>query len=253
MDIGLRHRRAGSPGPPRLIRAAHRRRSAGAPCVPRVATSPPASFPPRLTSEQLPSACGWCHQPPQGTRTPELLVMLGRTRVGPAPSTLGPLRTGLATFHRIRLKQAHRGLITQGPTIRSDGERVVRRSTHRGHGRERLVCPLVLGLVVIVVFTGSPDRVSALSRPGTRSVSGRLSDDGQLEGAGHRVPVSRCVSAAGISFLVILFPPRDWASPYGRLTGARDGRTSTGFPCFARTSCDPGWVPSLLRGRRCSP
>jgi hypothetical protein len=23
----------------------------------------------------LPSACGWCHQPPQGTRTPELLVM----------------------------------------------------------------------------------------------------------------------------------------------------------------------------------
>jgi hypothetical protein len=25
----------------------------------------------------LPSACGWCHQPPQGTRTPKLLVMLG--------------------------------------------------------------------------------------------------------------------------------------------------------------------------------
>jgi hypothetical protein len=23
----------------------------------------------------LPSACGWCHQPPQGTRTPELLIM----------------------------------------------------------------------------------------------------------------------------------------------------------------------------------
>ena len=35
----------------------------------------PASSPPSLTTEQLPSACGWCHQPPQGTRTPKLLVM----------------------------------------------------------------------------------------------------------------------------------------------------------------------------------
>src|SRR5436305_4918357 len=48
-----------------------------APCVPRVATSSPASFPPRLTTTQLPLTCGWCHQPPQGTRTPDLLVMLG--------------------------------------------------------------------------------------------------------------------------------------------------------------------------------
>ena len=37
---------------------------------------PPASFPPRLTATQLPSTCGWCHQPPQGTRTPKLLIML---------------------------------------------------------------------------------------------------------------------------------------------------------------------------------
>src|SRR5213078_1489076 len=64
--------------PPRLIRAAHPTASdPGAPCVPRVAASPPASFPPRLTTTQLPLACGWCHQPPQGTRTPELLVMPG--------------------------------------------------------------------------------------------------------------------------------------------------------------------------------
>ena len=49
-----RHRaspcRAGSPGPPRLIRAAHRRRSDGVPCVPRVAASSPASFPPSSRS-----------------------------------------------------------------------------------------------------------------------------------------------------------------------------------------------------------
>jgi hypothetical protein len=48
---------------------------ARAPCVPRVAISPPASSPPSLTTEQLPLACGWCHQPPRGTCTPELLVM----------------------------------------------------------------------------------------------------------------------------------------------------------------------------------
>ena len=61
---------AGSPEPPCLIRAAHRHRNGDRPCVPRVAVSPPASFPPRLTTTQLPSACGWCHQPPQGTSTP---------------------------------------------------------------------------------------------------------------------------------------------------------------------------------------
>jgi len=50
----------------------------------------PASSPPSLTTERLPSACGWCHQPPQGTRTPELLVMSRAHR------TCG--------FHRIRLR-----------------------------------------------------------------------------------------------------------------------------------------------------
>ena len=52
----------------------------------------PASSPPSLTTERLPSACGWCHQPPQGTRTPELLVMSRAHRT--------------CDFHRIRLKQA---------------------------------------------------------------------------------------------------------------------------------------------------
>ena len=52
----------------------------------------PASSPPSLTTERLPSACGWCHQPPQGTRTPELLVM---SRAHPASG-----------FHRTGLKQA---------------------------------------------------------------------------------------------------------------------------------------------------
>ena len=52
----------------------------------------PASSPPSLTTERLPSACGWCHQPPQGTRTPELLVMSRAHRT--------------CQFPGIRLKQA---------------------------------------------------------------------------------------------------------------------------------------------------
>src|SRR2546430_9370019 len=36
-----------------------------------------------LTTTQLPSACGWCHQPPQGTRTPERLVMPGVQQENP--------------------------------------------------------------------------------------------------------------------------------------------------------------------------
>jgi len=82
--------RAGSPRPPRLIRAARRRRSDSTPCVPRVATSSPASFPPRLATTQLPLTCGWCHQPPQGTRTPELLVMLGALGRETASSSRSP-------------------------------------------------------------------------------------------------------------------------------------------------------------------
>src|ERR1700756_1418417 len=75
----------------------------GAPCVPRVAASSPASFPPRLTTTQLPLTCGWCHQPPQGTRTPELLVMLGALdRVGaglaPAPPTPPDVRVRIRRF-----------------------------------------------------------------------------------------------------------------------------------------------------------
>jgi len=77
MDIGLRLVGADSPGPTRLIRAACRAQTAGPAdhvfLGSRLRT--PASFPPSLATEQLPSACGWCHQPPQGTRTPELLIM----------------------------------------------------------------------------------------------------------------------------------------------------------------------------------
>jgi hypothetical protein len=47
-----------------------------------------ASFSPRLTTTQLPSTCGWCHQPPQGTHTPERLDMPGVHGERPAEAGL---------------------------------------------------------------------------------------------------------------------------------------------------------------------
>ena len=58
----------------------------------------PASSPPSLTTEQLPSACGWCHQPPQGTRTPELLVMSRAHRA------CGSLAHGSPTFFTVGVR-----------------------------------------------------------------------------------------------------------------------------------------------------
>ncbi len=93
MDIGLRHVLLARPDRPALYaQPTTSPNSPAAPCVPRVATSPPASFPPRLTTTQLPLTCGWCHQPPQGTPTPELLAMPGAQRRGEAQSA-SPLAT----------------------------------------------------------------------------------------------------------------------------------------------------------------
>lgn len=48
--------------------------------------------------------------------------------------------------------------------------------------------------------------------------------------------VSRCLSAAGIRFSVIRFPPGGWASLTVGLPGK--ARTLTGLPRSTRTSCD---------------
>ena len=50
-------------------------------------------------------------------------------------------------------------------------------------------------------------------------------------GADHRVPVSRCVSAAGISLLGHPMPAEELGSPHGRLTGPKAGpRRGYRFP-----------------------
>jgi hypothetical protein len=94
--------------------------------------------------------------------------------------------------------------------------------------------------------------VSLLSQPGTRPgirpvIQGRL-----FGGATTSVPVSCRLSATGIRFLGILFPPRDWALlTVGLPTHLEMRRTRTGFPHIARMRHGWGWVPSIPRGRRC--
>ena len=68
------------------------------------------------------------------------------------------------------------------------------------------------------------------------------------------VPVSRCLSAAGIRFLGHPAPAGEFGLPHGRPTETPAcARTPTGFPRSTRSEIRPGWVPSVPRGRRCSP
>ena len=106
------------------------------------------------------------------------------------------------------------------------------------------------GASVIFLLTGSPDRVSALSRPGTRPRYPAGYPKRPPGGGGHHVPVSRCLSAAGIRFSVIRFPPGSWAL---LAVGLPDlGPDLDGVTAFRTRELRPGWVPSLPRGRRCS-
>jgi hypothetical protein len=65
--------------------------------------------------------------------------------------------------------------------------------------------------------------------------------------------VSRCLSATGISFLVILFPPGNWALLTVGLPTPREGSDLDGVSVFHTHELRSGWEPSLLRGQRCSP
>jgi hypothetical protein len=65
------------------------------------------------------------------------------------------------------------------------------------------------------------------------------------------VVVSRCLSATGIGFSVILRPPRNPAL----LTVSRPDLSPDldGVSAFRTYELRPGWAPSVPRGRRCSP
>jgi hypothetical protein len=68
---------------------------------------------------------------------------------------------------------------------------------------------------------------------------------------GHPVLVSRCLSATGIRFLVILCPPGIWAFLAVGLPALLPGPDPDGVATFRAHELRPGWVPSLPRGLRC--
>jgi len=105
------------------------------------------------------------------------------------------------------------------------------------------------GVIVIFAFWA---HLTASARFRVRApgpVSGRLSETTAWRRR-PACPVSRCLSAAGIRFSVIRFPPRDWAL---LAVGLPDlGPDLDGVTAFRTYELRPGWVPSLPRGRRCS-
>ena len=87
-------------------------------------------------------------------------------------------------------------------------------------------------------------------RPGIRPVIRQH----PVGGPAPTLPLSRCLSATGISFLGVLFPPRNPAP----LTVGLPANTQTvspdldGVSTFHTHELRPGRAPSLPRGRRCS-
>ena len=108
------------------------------------------------------------------------------------------------------------------------------------------------GVIVVFLFTGSPDRVSALSGRATKARIRPVIRGHQPEGAGQPVAVSCRLSATGVRFSVIRFPPG--VAPSSRSAYRRqDGPDPDGVTAFRTHEQRPGWVPSIPRGQRCSP
>jgi hypothetical protein len=96
-------------------------------------------------------------------------------------------------------------------------------------------------VIDLLLFTGSPDRVSPLSRPGTRPGIRPVIHNRQLEGwrsgRGFPLPFGHRHSLLGHPS-----PAKESSPPHGRLAGP-EVRTLTGFPRSAHTSCDRGGRP----------
>jgi hypothetical protein len=100
------------------------------------------------------------------------------------------------------------------------------------------------------VFTGSPGPRQHPFGLGQLPLSGRLC--GTIGGgADHAVPVSRFLSAAGVRFLDRPAPAGDLGLPHGRLTSRHWRPDPVGVVTLRTYEMRPGWVPPLLRERRC--
>lgn len=99
-------------------------------------------------------------------------------------------------------------------------------------------------------FTGSPGPRQHPFGSGQLPLSGRLC--GTIGGgADHAVPSSRFLSAAGIRFLDRPVPAGELGLPRGRRTGHQQWPDPVGVVTLRTYEMRPGWVPPLLRERRC--
>jgi hypothetical protein len=88
--------------------------------------------------------------------------------------------------------------------------------------------------------------VSPVSGPATRAGIRPVMPGHPAEEPGSQPRVSRCLSAAGIRFLGILFPPAGFRPPHGRPT--RQCLDPGGVSTLRTSESRPDWVPSLPRG-----
>ena len=102
--------------------------------------------------------------------------------------------------------------------IVSSSSSATRRPSVRSPPKRRLTCPRVR--TPLRPHRGARlTRVSALSGPGTRPGIRPVIRDGRQREPANRVPVSCCLSAAGIRFPGHPVPARELGLPHGRLTG----------------------------------
>jgi hypothetical protein len=112
--------------------------------------------------------------------------------------------------------------------------------------------PFGSGVVVIGSAQAHLTRVSTLSGPGTQPVSGQLSGTT----GGGPIITSRFPAAfrlPAFASRVIRFPPGTSAFLTVGLPDPSPGLDPVGVTTFRAYELRPGWVPSVPRGRRCSP
>ncbi len=155
--------------------------------------------------DRAPSRAGERHERAAARSTHFSFVAARRSRSATHPGMpdrpdplLGPalLRTGRAPFNAS-------GSSKQGRFVDRRAQRAVpRRGLDRPQVHSprpvvgRLVCPLVLGVCRRLCLRGSPDHVSALSRPGTRPGIRPVIHGDQLEGLAPGRRLRRCSGGA---------------------------------------------------------
>jgi len=185
-----------------------------------------------------------------------------------------PLRTGLARFPRIRLKQARADPLPQTPYVLLGGPPingvpvqgfVLRSVHHRDNGhrglRPAVVCvamvsnlPFGSDFVVSVSTQAHLARVSTLSGPGTtsriRPVIPRAAGGGADP---HALRFPAAFQQPALASRAIPHPPGDWAFLTVGLPDTTSCPDPDGVTTFHTCKIRPGRAPPISRGRRYSP